>query len=655
MASPSSDDFRNMVVRRRDACVKFNEDKPSRDRREALQFYRGDNLDLYGDSADGLSQVVSRDTMEAVESMMPALVKPFVAGEEVVSFAPVGPEDEDGAAQATDYINHIFSTHNNPFRVVHDAMKDGLLYRLGVAKTVMEECEDGGPEKYDDIDQMQLEGLLTQGAQIAGDIGQDPKTGLYSVTIAPKKIKKYRVYIVSPDEFLYESRLASLDQASFLGHSKQVTLGDLIDMGVSEKKAKALGSGRPNRDDEVNSRFRDERDNDNWDDDDLARPVWVDECFIRCDKDNDGVLEWRKVLLGGSQSTMLLDEDADGHPYSTWTPIPVPHKLVGLSIHDMTRDIQMNKTALQREMNNNAYLTNRPQQEVLDGMVNMDDLLNPSVGSKVRVKQMGSIVNLTVPFVAQEMFPLIEYLDGVREARTGVTRYNQGMDANSLNKTATGMNIISNASQQRQELVARQFAEFLKDVFHKLLKLVSLHADRSEVIRLRGKWVEVDPSDWKTDYDMNVSVGLGTNNKDQLIGQIMQLMQVDAQIVQLQQGANGPLVTMENIYEKLKRLVEAMGLKGIDKYYTDPGEQQQGQAPPQEAQQPPQPDPVAEMQAKMQMHQQKTQADAETAIELAKIKAQSDANVASIKGQYDVAKEAAKPIHDGARESYNYG
>ena len=581
MATPSRS-FRETVVARRDACVNFKDGKASEARREALRFYRGDNLAEYGDSGDGLSTVVSRDSMEAVESMMPSLVRPFVAGEEVVSFEPVGPEDEEGAAQATDYINHVFSTHNNAFRVVHDAMKDGLLYRLGVAKTVMEEEEEGPAQDYAGLDQAQLEGLLIGGAEIAGPIVQDDETGLYSLTIAPKRVKKYRVHVVAPEEFLYEERLASLDQATFLGHSKQVELADLIAMGIDEKKAKGLSSGRPDSQDR-DERFEDEDERD-YADDDLSRPVWVDECYIKCDPEGTGVLEWRKVLLGGSQSAILSNEKVDGHPYSAWTPIPIPHKLVGMSIHDITRDIQMNKTAIQREANNALYLANRPMRTVVDGQANIDDLLNPSVGGLVRVKQHDAVQALPsggeIAFGASAQ--MIEYWDTVREARTGVTRYNQGMDTNSLNKTATGMSIIASASQQRQELVARQFAEFLKEVFRKLLGLVSQHGDKGEVIRLRGKWVEVDPTDWKTSYDMTVSVGLGTNNKDQLVGQLQGLLGIQEKIIGLQGGAQGPLVTMENAYETLKRLQEAMGLRG-EKYFTDPGEAQQvQQEPPQD-------------------------------------------------------------------------
>lgn len=605
-------DFRQLVLTRRDACVKFKDGKPSRDRKEAMQFYRGENLSLYGDSGDGLSTVVSRDTMEAIEGMMPPLLRPFVAGEEVVAFDPIEAQDEESTKQATEYVNHVFRRDNNVLNVAQTGLKDGLLLREAIAKTVVEETEVGPPEVFAGLDAAQLEALRAtaaeQGREIAGDIAEDPATGLFTATLAPRKIKRFRVHIIAPDEFLREERLACLSDATFLGHRKRIAVGDLIASGVDAEKAKALPPGRPESDEEADERFDDEdEDTQDWSSTDLARPVWVDECYIRCDYDDTGVLAWRKVLLGGANNTFLVDEPADDHPYSHWTPIPIPHKLTGLSVHDLTRDVQMQKTALTREQLNNLYLVNRPQREVLDGQVNIDDLLAPALNGNVRVKQMNAIRPLTTPFVADQSFGMIEYLDGVREARTGVTRYNQGMDANSLNKTATGMSIISSNSQQRQELVARQFGEFLKDIFEKLLALVSQHAEEADVVKLRGQFVP-----WPQEYDMTVSVGLGTNNKDQLVGHMMALLQLDEKIIALQQGLNGPLLTAQNVHEKLKKLTEAMGLRGNDRYYSDPSQQPDVSQPEEEA-----PDPLAEP----------------------KIKAETDIAEARIKQETEIEKE----------------
>lgn len=596
--------IRDLVVRRRDACVKFVEGQPARDRREAMQFYRGDNLAAYGDSGDGMSTVVSRDVMEVIESMMPPLVRPFVAGEQTVVFDPVEAGDELPCKQATDFVNHVFGRDNNVLKVAQTSLKDGLLFRLGIAKTVIEEEVDGTPEAYEGLTTEELAALEASGRELAGDIVQDEATGLYSATVAASRTVRFRVHIVAPDEFLYEERLSDLASATFLGHRKRISVADLIDAGIDEKKAFAIASGKPSE--ENDERFAQADDaTAELAQDDPARMVWVDECYIKADL--GAGMEWRKVLLGGAGSDLLSDEPAEDHPYSTWTPIPMPHKLVGMSMFDITRDVQVQKTALVREQLNNLYLVNRPQRTVIEGQANIDDLLQPAVNGIVRVKSHDAVQPLTTPFVAAQTFTMIEYLDGVREARTGTTRYNQGMDAASLNKTATGMNIISSNSQQRQELVARQFGEFLKDIFEKLLGLVSRHASPEQVERLTGQFVP-----WPERWDANVSVGLGNNNKDQLVAHLMTLMQIDEKIIQLQGGAQGPLVTMENIFEKAKRLVEAMGLKG-NAYYTDPADA------PMPAQQPQQ-DPLAGERMKQETEIGKAQIKADTDLQIAQMK-----------------------------------
>jgi hypothetical protein len=620
MAQMSDEELRQLVLKRRAASGGRYSTAQTDARKEALQFYRGDNLDLYGDSGAGLSTVVSRDTMEAVESMLPGLVKPFVAGDETVRMEPRGPEDEEAAKQATEYLNWRFSRDNNAFRVIYDAMKDGLLSRLGVAKVVREEVEEYAVESYAGIDAIQLQALSSdKSLEVLEPIIHDPDADLFDVKVQElKPCSYYRVFIIAPDEFLHEDRLATLDDATFLAHKSRKPVGDLIAMGLDKKKCNQLKAADADGL-EREERFRGDDSEEQLGVDDLARVVDVLEAYIRCDYEKRGTLSWRKVLIGGegSESVLLSNEEVEDHPFVAWTPIPLPHKLVGLSIHDVTRDIQMQKTALVREMLNNIYLTNRPQREVVEGQVNIEDILNPSVGGIIRVKAPGMIRDAVVPFVAEKAYGLIEYLDGVREQRTGSTRYNQGMDADSLNKTATGISIIQNASTQRAELVARQFAEFLRGVFEKLLALVSTHQDKAEVIRLRGQWVEIDPREWKNGFDMSVAVGLGTGNKDQMIAHLTNLLDIDNQIVELQGGANGPLLTMENVYEKLKRMVEAMGLKGVESYYTDPkssGEQ------PEEPQADPMSDPTVI----------KAQIDAQAKIEVAKIGAEKDIIIAQM-------------------------
>ncbi|MCI0429530.1 MAG: hypothetical protein L0210_03165, partial [Rhodospirillales bacterium] len=189
--------------------------------------------------------------------------------------------------------------------------------------------------------------------------------------------------------------------------------------------------------------------------------------------------------------------------------------------------------------------------------------------------------------------------DGVRENRTGVTRYMQGLDADTLNKTASGINQIMTAAQQRVELIARVFAETgVKDLFRKILELVNRHQSATRIIRLRNRWVPMDPREWNTQMDVSISVGLGTGNKDQMLMHLRNLLEIQVQAIRMQGGVDGPLVRLENVYNTLAKLVENAGLKSADAYFTDPA-----QRPPAPPTAPPTPQPDAAMIAVQQQAQ----------------------------------------------------
>lgn len=638
---PKMDDaaLRALVLSRRDASSNRHDTEYSRNRREALAFYRGDPHSAYGTEEPGMSQVISRDTMEAVESMLPGLLKPFVSGDEVVRFEPTGPEDEDGAKQAGEYINYLFTRRNDGYGTISTSMKDGLLFRLGVAKVVREEVESYASENYAGLSDLELEALDQDKAVEIVAVEQD-EMGLFSVQVQRKKSKgQIVVYCVAPDEFLFERHLASLMDSSFVGQQARRSVADLIAMGLPRKKCEALTT---DSDDAYSAeraqRFDGEDSAGIETDTDASRMVRVTECYIRCDYEGNGKLVWRKLFLGGDSDDVLSNDPVDCHPYVAWTPIPIPHKLVGLSIHDLTRDIQLIKTALAREVQNNLYLSNRPMREVVDGQVNIDDVLNPRVGGVVRVKSLGSMREVVTPFTAAASMGIVEYYDTVREQRTGSTRYNQGMDADSLNKTATGISSIMAAASQRLEMVSRQYAEqFLKPLFLKMLELVCKHPDQQEVIRLRNEWVEMDPRQWSTEYDMTVTVGLGTGSREKMVMEIQQLLQIDAQIFQLQGGANGPLLDYAKLYGKLKALVEAMGLKGIENFYNDPEAQQDQQQP----ERPAQPDPAAAenaaAMAQMGHDQAKAEHDGQIKLQIAQMDNETKLELARIQAEVDLA------------------
>jgi hypothetical protein len=653
-------------------------DALSGDRVKAEQYYKGEP---FGNEQDGRSKVVSRDVAEAVDAMMPPLLKIFSSGDEVVRFEPTGPEDEESAKQATDYVNWIWNQQNDGFSIFHTWFKDALLKKAGVIKiwwdSADQEVKDGdyvgltddevnAISKQEDVTRVvtlrsypdpsfvpppampMLPGPVAPGmlpppagAPVAGqppvpalmppqmppapvDMPPAEPPTVHDVTVyKTKSVGCVKVMAVPPDEFLIDRRAAGIDGTD-LGHRRKYTISEL--RGLFPKKRKQIDNLDAGDDGEFDQerieRFSDEGGYTTSDTDGVMDPatrqVWVTEFYVRADFDGDGVAELRKVTVAGSSNNLVLDnEEVDDHPFAALTPIPMPHKFYGMSIADQTMDLQLIKSTLFRGMLDSLYLQNAPQMGAVEGQVNLDDLLNRRPGGVVRMKSPGALVPIATQPVAADALQGIAYLDTVREQRTGVQRFTAGPGADALNsaytQTATGAGMVENASQERLELIARNFAETgVKRAFRRILELVCQHQDKAKVIRLRGKWVEMDPREWSTRMDMSVNVGLGTGNKQQQIAAISNLLLHDQQIIAIQGGLHGPLVTAENVYNKFVKLVEASGLRSPDPYYTDPKN-----APPMP---PPPPPPEviktqmqiqadqATMQLQLQADQQKTAA-----------------------------------------------
>src|SRR5690606_3688546 len=195
----------------------------------------------------------------------------------------------------------------------------------------------------------------------------------------------------------------------------------------------------------------------------------------------------------------------------------------------------------------------------------------------------------------------IEFMDSRREQRTGITRYNQGLDADSLNKTATGVTKILDAGNARKKMMARILAETgIKDLFRLLLRIVVNNQDQPATVRLRNTWVEFNPSGWSPEMDVTIETGLGTGDKSQLLMTLQTVLAAQKEAL----AAGLPLATPKNIFNTLEAMLKASGIKGVSRYFQDPDEAPQ---PPPE---PPEESPEAAL--------------AQAQVKSAEIKAQTD-------------------------------
>lgn len=625
--------------------------KLSAQRQKALYYYNGDaKLELAPPEVDGRSSVVSTDVSDVVEWIMPQLCKIFAGSDDAVSFSGTNEQGEVAAEQATAYCNYVFYKQNPGFLILHNWFKDALIEKAGIVKIWWEKKEDVTKERYAGLTDMEI-AFLTQdpSVKIAEQAPSDmepltlntvpgqPPTVLqrFDIVLArTKDASKVCIENVPPEEFLISRKARTMIDPGFLAHRVRTNPSKLRAMGYTDAqiaKCTSDGTWENNNQEAIERRSYDDEspvERNEAVGDPSLRDIWLYECYVNVDWDNDGIAELRKITKCGTE--ILDNEDIDEHPFALLTPVMMPHRVIGRSVADLVFDIQRIKTVLWRQYLDSGYLANNPRYYVdTTKGVNLDDLLTPRPGGLVRGNGPDGVVPLVLPNVGQQALEGIQAMDEVRESRTGVSKFQNITNPETLNRTATATNAAENASNQRIELIARIFAETgVTDLFRKIQKLGSQNAQQAITLRINGQWKPVDPREWKTAFDVSINVGLGSGNKDQAVQHMMALAQAQ------QQGMAIQIANPKNLYNTAIELTKAMGIKDTDKFWTDPSTV----APPQP--QPPVALQVAQLKAQteLQIAQQKGQVDAQVKQAQAQATAQAEAS----RAQADVAIEQHK-------------
>ena len=569
-------------------------------RKKSMEYYMGEKL---GTEIDGRSQVVSTDVADTIETILPNLLRIFTASDQVVKCEPVKSEDVPLAEQATNYINYIFNKDNNGFSVLYTWFKDALLEKNGIVKVYWDDSSSVEQETYENLNDQEYQlllddenveiveeesfvdekmkaamDLLLVEATAQGKLVADEPTPMLHNCVIKRTSKggKVKIENVPPEEFLIQRTAKSIETANFVAHRVSKTRSDLIEMGFDREVVENLPTtNNIILNNERLTRYSDidQSPFDNAPDNSTAE-IEIYECYVRCDMDGDGVAELRKVIVAGESGYEILENmPCDNIPFCSLTPIPMPHRFYGRSVAELVEDVQLVKSTVMRQLLDNMYLTNNNRVAIMDGMVNLDDLLTSRPGGVVRTKQPPSQVMLPMQSqtISQQAFPLLEYLDTIRETRTGITRYNQGLDADSLNKTATGVNAIMTQSQMRMELIARVFAETgIKDLFRRIFELTCKYQDKERIVELNNQFIPVKPTEWRNRFNISITVGLGSGSKEQQIMMLNNILERQLQAFQLQGNREYPMVSLKNIYNSLSKIIENAGLKNVENYFVNP-------------------------------------------------------------------------------------
>jgi|DEB0MinimDraft_10_1074344.scaffolds.fasta_scaffold07064_2 hypothetical protein len=604
--------------------IGYYDSQISRERRKVIDFY---NATLPRPAHDGNSKYVSMDVYDAVESMKAALLETFSTGYKTVRFAAQTGEDVRIAEIATAYCDYVANRQNNLFEVMQSVIHDGLIARAGLCKVYWDEREDSYLEPIQDLTEEEFDAIVAQDNVEIEEVEQD-ELGLYSGDLRVfQDTSQVVIEAIAPEQFVIEPQAKSLDDVGFLGHRTTMTISELREAGYDEKLIAKIGDHEDvemETDPEVLARHEEigqDRGFNAKGFQDQVRSITVYELYIDIDLDGSGIAETYKVIKAGN--VVLHKEKCTYKPFCAFVPLPIPHSFFGSNFGSKVVPIQTARTVLTRSILDHAMITNNPRYTVVKGgLTNPRELIDNRVGGIVNVSRPDAISPMVQAPLNPFIFQTIQMLDEDKEDTTGVSRLSQGLNKDAISKqnSAAMVEQLATMSQQRQKIIARNFANnFLKPLYQLIYQLVVENEPQAKIVEIAGDYVAVNPGDWGSKRDVTVEMHLGYGEQEAEAQKYLVLHGLMSQDPTL-----STMYTPENQYNLMTHVMEQNGIKNVKDYLTPPQEQ-----PPE------QPDPAQEMAMQMQQKQMELQ-ERQTAV--AEMKAQMDAQVAQMKLQLEQMK-----------------
>jgi hypothetical protein len=651
------------------AARSYDRTELSNRRALAIEYMRGVMRDTPAPA--GRFSQSSRVFPDTVAWLLPQIVRVFTASDQFVQYDKVKADSDDWSRDATEYTNYSFFRENNGYRILYNATYDSLVMGNGLA------CAYWEPPRVEtkwfrNKTELEIADLLNEGWQPTGVMkpGKPKTDGDFEVeTISAKLQRQERAGKIcdttcKPENLLLNPTATEIETARFCAYlHDDKTRSDLLEMaddyGWDKSRIEELAAhGTRQSEREVTEAREGDRVVDYSSPVKSGDPIDLYECYVRVDRDGDGIAELMQVWwAGGSENGVLLgEEEWEGDvPYTDIPCYPVPHRWDAQSVFDRTHDITQVNTILLRALLDNTAASTFPLREVEDGsVINTDILVNPKFGGIIwKKKNSAPIVNYAPAYTGDKTLAAMEYMDEMVAKRTGVSRSTMALDPETLqNQTATAAQQQRDASVSQVELIARNMAELgWAKYFSKRLKLATKHGIVREVPSNRGEAIvgpdgqptgettgfrTIDASKWDPNMAVSINVGLGTGSRDRdlaMLNQIILGQRAMAQELGMAGLADKALEFIPKIRTTAVRIAESAGLKNPEEYYPEFTDEDLMKAKAEAAQ--PKPDPKIELekeraQADIAIQQQKARVDAEADMrkfELERFKAESEIQI----------------------------
>jgi hypothetical protein len=528
------------------------------------------------------SDFVSHDLWSLIQWAIPSLMNSFFNGGEAIAIVGRSGEDVEKAEVFKSLIDFQVMVQNSGFLVMWDWFTNAFVYNLGAVKVSWKREEEMIEEYMEQVDISKMMALMQSGAQVIEQGPPDPMSGGLSYVryVVPRvKTNQPRLEALRVTELRWSPEARSLDDANFVAQRKLVSADHLRKNSVSRggmyddaAVEYVIDKGRSDgiKVTDLESALNDELTNIINDTDNPARQLYeLYECYVKVDIDGDGILEDAIVSIVGSELLRVEENPWGRVPIFTISPIRDTDKVVAsLSFAEIVGELQDLKTAIIRQLVVNTANTNNQRFFVDEGKIVLSDLIE----GKQYVRVIGgtdprmAVLPYPQAGIGPWTLPLLESMEAMIEEWTGKTRYNQGLDGKSLNKTATGITLLTEASEQRMDYIIRVCAETgVSQMMRFLVQLDQMYVDQAQVVRVSNKYLEITPDDIKGEFDIDINTEAGIGKRKQNIQNLQFYLSAIAPFG-MQIGA----VTPAEWAKAAQKLLLESGIRNASDYVKDP-------------------------------------------------------------------------------------
>lgn len=527
------------------------------------------------------TDLVSYDMWSTVQWAIPPILSAFFGGDEIVNIVGREAEDAKSGEQMKKLIQYQILKQNAGFVTFKHWCEDAMALELGVLKCYWKR-ETETEEHEEILPPYRLEEMMAdQEIQIV-NVSEPDTFGDVLVKYTISRVVENRpvLEMVRPVDIRWSPGARTLQESNFVAQRKVVTADHLRRMaakGMYEKKAveAAIEDSEDITYSQLELRLNPElEDGDDTSGDTARANLVLYECYTKIDADQDGLLEDLIITICGGELLRVSENHYGRIPFFELSPNKDPYKVYPtLGFSEVVGELQHLKTALIRQVTVNLALNNEPKTYVDDVKVNIDDLIENRQFVRVHGNPGQAVHSQGVQPIASWTMPFFEYIETLLEQWIGRTRYNQGLDARSLNKTASGMNMIMKASTQRIGQIIRTFAETgVGDLFRFLIKLNQKYITQDQVIRLMNEPIRISLDDLNGTLDIDVNIEVGLGEKQQTIQNLQLFLGM-----LFPQGQNLGVLNPTHWARAARKILSESGIRNVDDYVPSPEQVEQEQ------------------------------------------------------------------------------